>query len=133
MAQFLAPDALEIVRDALRSEEAWIRFLQPSSRMGEHAARLRVRALLFDPSLPRACDSSDAARVDPDGWGASLGSDVAGWARASVRLPHDDVYHTLEEDEEDWERARAAGALPSRRDRPDVSAPRASPSHTAPP
>ena len=132
LAQFLAPDALEIVRDALRSEEAWIRFLQPSSRMGEHAARLRVRALLFDPSLPRACDSSDAARVDPDGWGASLGSDVAGWARASVRLPHDDVYHTLEEDEEDWERARAAGALPSRRDRPDVSAPRASPSHTAP-
>ena len=132
LAQFLAPDALEIVRDALRSEEAWIRFLQPSSRVGEHAARLRVRALLFDPSLPRACDSSDAARVDPDGWGASLGPDVAGWARASVRLPHDDVYHTLEEDEEDWERARAAGALPSRRDRPDVSAPRAPPSHTAP-
>ena len=132
LAQFLAPDALEIVRDALRSEEAWIRFLQPSSRMGEHAARLRVRALLFDPSLPRACDSSDAARVDPDGWGASLGSDVAGWARASVRLPHDDVYHTLEEDEEDWERARAAGALPSRRDRPDVSAPLAPSSHPAP-
>lgn len=70
--------------------------------------------------------------MDPDGWGASLGSDVAGWARASVRLPHDDVYHTLEEDEEDWERARAAGALPSRRDRPDVSAPLAPSSHPAP-
>ena len=70
--------------------------------------------------------------MDPDGWGASLGSDVAGWARASVRLPHDDVYHTLEEDEEDWERARAAGALPSRRDRPDVSAPPAPSSHPAP-
>ena len=88
------------------------------------ASRPRAAVRSF---LPRACDSSDAARVDPDGWGASLGSDVAGWARASVRLPHDDVYHTLEEDEEDWERARAAGALPSRRDRPDVSAPRASP------
>jgi hypothetical protein len=130
LAQFLAPDALEIARNALLSEEAWIRFLQPSSSR-EHAA-LRVRALLFDPSLPRACESSDAARVDPDGWGASLGSDVAGWARASVRLPHDDVYHTLEEDEEDWERARAAGALPSRLDRPDVPAPRAPSSHPAP-
>ena len=119
--------------------------------------RLKVRALLFDPSLcggdagcggegGRGCDPGErggsgggegkgdvvggsvrgpppssffrlptegfggggggGGRLDPRGWGALLSGHGSGWADAAsrLRLPIDDVYYTLEDEMEDWER-----------------------------
>ena len=95
-------EALGLIRDRLRSPEAWRAFVatghdavdDATSRGGspvdaawpvERLARLRlrVRAILFDPSLERP-------GFEPRG---------------------EDVYHTAEDDEEDWEAAVAHGAL----------------------
>jgi len=95
-------EALGLIRDRLRSPEAWRAFVatghdavdDATSRGGspvdaawpvERLARLRlrVRAILFDPSLERP-------GFEPRG---------------------EDVYHTAEDDEEDWEAAVADGAL----------------------
>ena len=95
-------EALGLIRDRLRSPEAWRAFVatghdavdDATSRGGspvdaawpvERLARLRlrVRAILFDPSIERP-------GFEPRG---------------------EDVYHTAEDDEEDWEAAVADGAL----------------------
>ena len=95
-------EALGLIRDRLRSPEAWRAFVatghdavdDATSRGGSQVnaawpvarlarLRLRVRAILFDPSLERP-------GFEPRG---------------------EDVYHTAEDDEEDWEAAVADGAL----------------------
>ena len=95
-------EALGLIRDRLRSPEAWRAFVatghdavdDATSRGGSQVnaawpvarlarLRLRVRAILFDPSLERP-------GFEPRG---------------------EDVYHTAEDDEEDWEAASARGAL----------------------
>ena len=98
-------EALDLIRDRLRTHTSWRAFVAtghqdadiptdgtsrggstvdgawPPARLAR--LRLRVRAILHDPSL-------QTPGFEPRG---------------------EDVYHTAEDDEEDWERARASGAL----------------------
>jgi hypothetical protein len=67
---------METSRGGSTVDGAW-----PPARLAR--LRLRVRAILHDPSL-------QTPGFEPRG---------------------EDVYHTAEDDEEDWERARASGAL----------------------
>ena len=95
-------EALGLIRDRLRSPEAWRAFVATGHDAVDDATspggspvdaawpverlarlRLRVRAILFDPSIERP-------GFEPRG---------------------EDVYHTAEDDEEDWEAAVAHGAL----------------------
>ena len=98
-------EALDLIRDRLRTHTSWRAFVatghqdadiptDETSRGGSTVdgawpparlarLRLRVRAILHDPSL-------QTPGFEPRG---------------------EDVYHTAEDDEEDWERARASGAL----------------------
>ena len=98
-------EALDLIRDRLRTHTSWRAFVatghqdadiptDETSRGGSTVdgawpparlarLRVRVRAILHDPSL-------QTPGFEPRG---------------------EDVYHTAEDDEEDWERARASGAL----------------------